>query len=293
MEEAIQKNDISKIKVLLANGYGINSAEPTTHAEHQHIGYTPLSLSLMEQHTNITHFLLERGADVNARNSDGSTALIVALGLGDVRLETIRMLLDNNADPNLKDDSGATPLNGARGRQLTDITKLLVNRGAKDPFAEAVIWVPQIRGQTNELKRLLYGLAHGNMATNYLVIAAGDNDVVTAEKLLAAGADINRGDRIELWGSTPLSMAILRCHADMVVYLLDHGADINGRNRNGTTPLMQAVANREGSIELVRLLISRGADLNLKDSEGSSALDYATISRNTNAVELLKEAFGR
>jgi ankyrin repeat protein len=34
----------------------------------------------------------------------------------------------------------------------------------------------------------------------------------------------------------------------------------------------------------------RGADVNLKDSEGNSALDYANLSHNTNAVELLVRA---
>jgi len=293
IEEAIFKGDISTLKELLNKGYDINYAPKVKHGRHYHEGATPLSLSIRWRRRDITDYLLKRHADVNVRNADGSTALFFALQQGDFGLEMVKLLLDNNADPNIKDDEGMTPLIYARNGQLTEVTKLLLARGAKDPFEEAVIWVPQVRVEADGTKKLVYGITHGNRATNVLVIAAGNGDLAAAGKLLQTGADINRGDRIDVWGSTPLSIAVLRNHAHMVAYLLDHGADINSRNYNGTTALMQAVANREGNIEMVRLLTARGADVTAKDSQGNSALDYASLSHNTNAVELLEKAVNR
>jgi ankyrin repeat protein len=49
--------------------------------------------------------------------------------------------------------------------------------------------------------------------------------------------------------------------------MLAHGADINAHDRNGGTPLHEAV--RQGNVELVRALVSRGADLHARTEQGA------------------------
>mmetsp|Transcript_20065 Transcript_20065/g.23109 ORF Transcript_20065/g.23109 Transcript_20065/m.23109 type:complete len:791 (-) Transcript_20065:122-2494(-) len=58
-----------------------------------------------------------------------------------------------------------------------------------------------------------------------------------------------------------------------VNFLLDNGADVNARTKEGETPLMWAV--RDGQIDTVTLLLSRGADATAVDSEGRSVVTYA------------------
>ena len=65
-------------------------------------------------HTGIVKAQLAAGADVNAANKGGETALILACALG--HLEAARALVAAGANVNAVDEDGSTPLNLARGR---------------------------------------------------------------------------------------------------------------------------------------------------------------------------------
>jgi TPR repeat protein len=136
-----------------------------------------------------------------------------------------------------------------------------------------------------------------------LVKAAEDGDVELIRALLAQGEDANAVSR---YGSPILDGALIRGHVEAARLLIDHGAlpgpgslhhacreqnstpellealvikgaDVNGRDDRGATPLMWA-ANR-GLLGLARWLLDHGADPNLRDThqhnEGRTALMYA------------------
>ena len=88
-------------------------------------------------------------------------------------------------------------------------------------------------------------------------------------------------------GKTPLMVASCSGHAEMVRYLLDHGADINSRGRNWRTALM--CASLKGHKEVAQLLLDRGADITMKTRLGSSALSLATDLGHKQVVELFIE----
>jgi hypothetical protein len=75
------------------------------------------------------HELLARGADVNASNGAGVTALMIAAFHG--RLEMVRALTDHGADVNLMDKDGFTAAMLAHHSDHEDIVRTLVARGAK------------------------------------------------------------------------------------------------------------------------------------------------------------------
>ena len=92
-----------------------------------------------------------------------------------------------------------------------------------------------------------------------------------AEVLLDAGADINARNRHKVFGSgnSPLSAAVYQDHADVVMLLLERGADVNQADNAGWTPLHLAVAN--GRVETARMLLAAGADANARTDERGPA----------------------
>lgn len=122
-------------------------------------------------------------------------------------------------------------------------------------------------------------------------------DASTVEQLLAAGVDPNCSDAEE---RTPLMVAAAhsrepeREHGCVRVAspLLDAGADVNRRDRNGNTALI--VAALTGHDRLVDLLLANGADPNLRNeltdsgcAGGYAALHYAARNGRTTIVAAL------
>lgn len=95
-----------------------------------------------------------------------------------------------------------------------------------------------------------------------------ENDLEAVAKLLEAGADVNEKD--ENYGSTPLMMACsYRGYTDMVKLLLKYDPDLNIQSEtNGYTALIAAAGH---SKEVVELLIEHGADINIKAKDGTTA----------------------
>jgi ankyrin repeat protein len=73
----------------------------------------------------------------------------------------------------------------------------------------------------------------------------------------------------------------------MMVYLLDKGADIEARDKEGNPPLM--VTGKKEIVECIELLSYRGADINAKNTSGHTALHLAKASSTykTHAVRRL------
>ncbi len=76
----------------------------------------------------------------------------------------------------------------------------------------------------------------------------------------------------------------------VVSFLIQKGAKIDAKNREGKTALMYAVCcegANVGNINLCRMLINAGADIHIKDNEGATALMYAAYSHDSECVDLL------
>jgi uncharacterized protein len=84
---------------------------------------TPLIRASEGGHTEVARLLLARGADPNARDATGRTALAAAAEYGDPEL--VRVLLQAGADPEHKDAEGRTAAASARGPFVRDIQDLL------------------------------------------------------------------------------------------------------------------------------------------------------------------------
>jgi ankyrin repeat protein/mono/diheme cytochrome c family protein len=208
--------------------------------------------------------LLDGGADPNARNDAGATALLWAVDDVDIS----RLLLDRGANPNVRSADGRTPLFVAAGRfGASDIVSLLIDRGAS-------VKEPELLGRA---------AAAGDPALMTVLIDHGADR--TASERDIADAIRSRCSRcvemlVELSRSA-LNAALFQAarigDSSSVRILLDRGAEPS------TAALERAAAVETAPLEAVTLLLKRGGRIN-------EALDEALRHGETAVVTILRAA---
>lgn len=108
----------------------------------------------------------------------------------------------------------------------------------------------------------------------------GHTDLV--RKLIARGADVNKP------GWAPLHYAATGGHLKIMEMLLEEHAFIDAQSPNGTTPLMMAA--HYGTPAAVKLLLEAGADTQMKNELGLSAVDFANRANRSDAAEMILAA---
>lgn len=161
-------------------------------AQDSHYGYTALMHASWQGHSEIVKLLLNKGADIHAKNSNGFTVLMCASAsiLGDT--ETVQFLIDFGADIHAKDGNGRTALNYS---SYAKTTQLLLNNGAD-------VNAKDNEGQTVLMRAPLRGME-------------------TVQLLINAGADVNIKDND---GETALTFATEFGYTEIADYLRSVGA---------------------------------------------------------------------
>jgi hypothetical protein len=110
-------------RTMLAIGFDPNAPEPAP-------SWSPLMIAAAEGHDETVAVLLEGGANTNATNDVGRTALMFASTKGHTAI--VRDLLEHGADPNIvpKDETGWTALIAAAYNGHRDVVKILLGKGA-------------------------------------------------------------------------------------------------------------------------------------------------------------------
>ena len=116
-----------------------------------------------------------------------------------------------------------------------------------------------------------------------LLEASAEGDDVRVRELIGAGA--RPGHYQDQEGYTALQTAARRGHTQVVLTLIQAGADLNIQDKDGWTALFLAVGSDH--TEVVTTLISQGAHLNRRNKAGYTALNWATERGNTEAVAAL------
>ncbi len=105
-----------------------------------------------------------------------------------------------------------------------------------------------------------------------LLTAVVEGDLNIVNQHIAAGTDLNQKDPKPTGkGESALGIAALFGHTSVSKALIDAGADLNGKNNDGSTPLhMAAFLCRT---EIVQMLIEKGADRSIRNNTGTTALE--------------------
>jgi ankyrin repeat protein len=183
------------------------AASDSPHAADIVAGRTPLMAAALGGQTDILEWLLDQGADVNARNPQGRTALVMAADHGHARM--VSCLLRRGANVLIGDSRGVTALHAAAVGGFGEIVSILVGAGMDVDHPDEF----------------------GNTAL-HRASAAGHRAVV--ELLLGLGSDIDaRGSR----RVTPLIAAAQEGRFEVVRWLVEHGADSDLKDENAMTAL--------------------------------------------------------
>ena len=119
-----------------------------------------------------------------------------------------------------------------------------------------------------------------------LTVAAASGSFSVAEKLVEAGADVNKAaDMDERNGLTPLHIAAELGLENLVTLFLAHGASVTSLTKTMTTPFYRAA--RGGSLEVLKLLHDAGSDVNAPSWDEWTPLMEAAGRSNRDAVDLM------
>ena len=108
-----------------------------------------------------------------------------------------------------------------------------------------------------------------------LIEAADEGELATVRRLVDGGAALNTNTHAG--GIDALTIAAGNGHGDVVAYLIEAGARVNGTG-GGLPPLHSAA--EEGQLDVARILLEAGAELDLRDYSGRTALMYAADEGN-------------
>jgi len=247
-------------------------------------GMTPLLLAISNKQTEVTKFLIENGADVNVGDKQDYVPLVYALGNEDSN--TVQLLLDKGADIKSKDTAmGFSVLHWAILMDSKESTELILAAGAdvkaKSNTGETPLDVAAY-GASAAIGELL--AAKGAEVTS-LAAAAYMGDIDKVKAFLDEGIDVNQ--KTGMIQGTALHSAAAGGHQEVVGFLISKGSDVGAQNRAGQTPLH--IAAQAGHLEVVQLLLKKGATANAKDSRGRTPTDLAQEAKHEEVVELLKK----
>jgi len=241
-------------------------------------GNSDVADAAMNKNRDEVRTLLARKADVNAPQSDGSTALHWAAHWDD--LEMAGLLIRAGANVQAANRDGARPMFLACQNGSAAMIGQLLQAGT-DPNIPI--------------------LSHGETA---LMMAGRTGNTDAVRVLLDHGAQVNVKDTLR--GTTALMWAAEQGHAAVVQLLAEHGADVNAQSKAITPPRRRGLgfaqadsanlsvtgesnantlasnvkggltallfAARQGAIDCIRALIAAGADVNQTSGDGSSPL---------------------
>ena len=249
-------------------------------------GWTPLNLAVtLKCDIQFIKFLINSGANVNNKNAYGLTVLMTAVFFNN-NVDVIKLLLENGADVNIiEHQQGKTALILAAQRNTNpEVIRALLEAGAN-------IKVASKEGKTAKD----YAMKNENPSIQQLVNILDPNSLLNATQenlklqdilsLIRIGADVNAKNKN---GTTVLMIAAANTsYPDVIRELVKAGANVNAKSNDGQTALMYA-ARFNPKPQILRALISAGADVKATDSFffGKTAKDYAE--ENGASPEIIK-----
>lgn len=228
-------------------------------------GFTPLMIAANFNHFEATKMLLQHGANVSYCSPPGNTALHMVAGLLNGDTDIVQALLDHGGNIEARTQYGWTPLHFAAAYGSASMVSFLLDRGANK---EAV--------------------THHRRDTAFLT-AVNHNKLDSVRLLLSVGARI---DAVNWRLSTVLHEAAATDRLAIISQILadPHGKRVlDWRDIDGNTALYQAA--RRGSTASAKRLLDEGADVNAANNAGATSLLIALQYGHTSSARMFVEVY--
>lgn len=257
LREAASHADTSTFRGLLAGCADVNARTKGGKTLLMHVAELPTC------NEACLRLLLDAGADVEAADDEGWTALMLAAGAGS---ETcLKLLLEKGCAVDARDTDGHTALFHAARNDGEYAVSLLLAAGAdvsaldRDGFG-VLACACEYRAGSGVIRLLLGAGADVGHPQAFMLLAGSvaTHNLEYLRLLLAAGAAV---DSCTKFGATPLMVAAEHNCCSAAKLLLAAGADVNARDKAGRTAL--SLAARKGYRDVCDLLLSAGAEMEL------------------------------
>ncbi|KAF7880796.1 uncharacterized protein EAF02_006687 [Botrytis sinoallii] len=301
---AAERNEESA-RILIEHKADVNAKVPLDNEFWK--GWTPVFFAAQSNKPATVALLAEAGADLKHRAKDGKSALHLAVD-GDA-LSSL-MEFHSQIDLNQPDNQGYTPLHMMGSLTLRNV-QYLVRGGAKINIQADDGCTPlqvAVRGNKNSAIEIVSYLPEHGASPNLSGTEPGKDDpplhracdnlsLKLSELLVENGANVNKSSIGPL--GTPLIATCLRVYTqeesegknteDLIRYLLEKGADINGTHSRWGCVF--GVASMFMKPKIVNLLLEKGASVHTQDFCGRLPIHLAAIHGGKN-LDIVIEAGG-
>ena len=281
---AVRSGRLDDVKRLIAGGAPVDARDA--------LGSTPLLDAAWIGETEIAQFLMDHGADVNARHTEsGATPLQYAVLKG--RTEMTKLLLKAGAAVSGEYRDGQSLLHVAAARGYAAIIELLVQAGANVQALDATGNTPLDSAVLHDQPFAVAALLRDRASATYVHPLDGRGALHEAcmrgyvdmlRPLIDAGADPTARDR---FGQTPLDIALAYKNGNVVAALLHSGQKLKESQQIAEETMESATLR--GQTEIARILLDNGFDVNKPSAKGSIYLNDAALKGQKKMVQLLLE----
>ncbi len=296
---AIKNTNLNIIKILINNSFDFKK-EPSI-----------LNYAIANSDENTVKYLIENGADINYKNSDGTTILYDAVLSLSPKL--VNYFLEKNANideagisetyGNIITAAAGSKFNNPKNKFPVDLELLEKSAGNSAKITDMIIEKVDKKFINDSLKD-----------KTPLIIAVGNSYLETVKKLIENGANVNKYDD-EGWSALTyaanngdieiakillennvrikdellyaIKSPIIESRIDMMKLLIENRANINYTDENGLNPLNIAVQN--GDVQLTKFLMTNKANANILMPDGSGLIEYAITQNNMDLLQVLVE----
>lgn len=254
---------------------------------HEYGGRTWLLRACNDGKLEVIRWLIQRGANLEAKDDYGETALYWACFFG--KAAVVELLLEKGANRAEK-YFGRTLLMLACDNEKSDVIDVLIRRGAnleeKSNYGTTALMQACDAGKSDVIERLIRSGANletkDEFGSTALMHACDSGKLDVIELLIRKGASLTTTDNN---GDTVLLRACRSGKQDVIDRLLRMGANLEEQDAEGWRPLMYAC--EDGKVGLARYLIGKGANIEAKNKLGQTALMIACREDEGQTVSLL------